>query len=42
MLWCWRKGEKCIFTGNFDIAEKALKQGFQVEVLKTRSNIFKY
>ncbi len=42
MIWCWRKGNKSIYTKSFDIAEKALKDGFQVIVVKNRSKIFKY
>lgn len=42
MIWCWRKGNKCIYTSSFNVAEQALKQGFQVEVLKSRSNIFRH
>jgi len=42
MIWYWRKGNKSIYTKSFKIAEKALKDGFQVIVVKNKPHIFKY
>jgi hypothetical protein len=42
MIWCWRKGNKSIYTKSFDIAVKALKDGFQVNVVKNPNRIFRH
>ncbi len=41
MIWCWVKGNKRIYTKRLDIAEQAIKEGFQVTVFKNKSHIFK-
>ena len=39
IIWHWRKGDKKIYTGRTDIAEKALKEGYLVMGLKDKPHI---
>ena len=41
LIWCWRKGNKTIYTKRLDIAQKAKKEGLLVTVLRNRSHIFR-
>lgn len=42
MIWCWEKGNKRIYTKRIDIAKQAIKEGFQVILVKNKSHIFRY
>jgi hypothetical protein len=42
LLLCWRKGNKKIYTKRLDIAEKAMKEGYFVKVLRNSPYIFRY
>ena len=41
LIWCWRKGNKTIYTKRVDVAEQAMKEGYIVTVLSNRSHIFR-
>ena len=41
LLWCWRKGNKQIYTRNFAVAEQAMNEGFFVKVLRGKPHIIK-
>ena len=41
LLWCWRKGNKQIYTKNITVAEQAMNEGFFVTVLRGKPHIFK-
>ena len=41
LVWHWTKGNKKIYTQKFDFAEKAMREGAFVKVLKAKPHIFK-
>ncbi len=40
LVWCWSKGDKTLYTSNFRIAEKAMREGFFVKVIRKKPHIF--
>lgn len=41
VLWCWRTGNKQVYTRNFAIAEEAMNNGFPVMILQDKPHIFR-
>ena len=41
LIWCWRKGNKTIYTKCIDVVEQAMEEGNIVKVLKNGSHIFR-
>ena len=41
LIWCWRKGNKTIYTKRVDVAGQAKKEGYMVKVLKNVPHIFR-
>ncbi|MFW6174091.1 MAG: hypothetical protein ACOC5T_10150 [Elusimicrobiota bacterium] len=40
IIWCWRKGNKKIYTKRIDIAKKAIEKGFTVTAMNNSSRVF--
>jgi len=40
-IWYWNKEGKKIYTRNSDVAQKAMKEGFFVNVLRNKQRIFR-
>lgn len=41
IVWCWKKGEKTIYTRQIDVVDKAMKEGYYVFPHIIQSHIHK-
>lgn len=41
-IWCWRKGDRTIYTQCYETAQQAKRAGYFVSVVQEKSHIFRY
>ena len=40
-IWCWRKGDRTIYTQRYEIAQQAIRAGFFVTVVQEKNHVFR-